>query len=1219
MSTKFLLSALAVLTTAFVALAWWVYAISAGKLHWIVPALCTALPIALLLGFLLVRYVRGRRHARKLEAALADDGASEKHRASAARSAEVDRLRAEFERAVGALKSSKLASGQHDASAALYRLPWYTIIGPPASGKTTVLRNSGLKFPYLPGTGDRLKGVGGTRNCDWWLTNHAILLDTAGRWTTEEDDRDEWLAFLDLLKRNRGDRPLNGVIAAISIAGDDATSLASTDLAGVKLLASRMRERLDEITGRLGVALPVYVLFTKCDLIRGFVETFGDMAPGDRKKVWGFTAPLIGGRIRSAATYFAEQFDVLQESLEHYALSRMGSEATPALLPSIYEFPAQLGALKDTLTTFIDELFDESAYGETPLMRGVYFTSGTQEGAPADFLLEKVADALHVRPPTAEPRAETKSYFLHDMLMEVVFRDLDLATDSHAELLRQQRRRRIVTSSLFAAALCLASLPSISFKRNLEMLEHTRALLAKMQAGDPPSPGAVEPEPRPELVALGQDVARYEAGMPSLLWSFGLYRGDSLKEPLSRYYTGTLKEWIARPLMYGNNQTLLTLTQQLQALSKQESLTEAAQSELSSALKLHLLLTTPREPCMPKPLSRKTWLASRLLQLWEKRTPSAATSEVAVRQRLVSDYLEGFQSAGDELAFEQDRRTVVKARPGLNGDDKVGRILLAVLERYGNEKIGLSQLMGASTVVQSDQTISGAFTRDTWTQISHELGSAETWSSGDEDWVLGCGRNQVEQVRTARQSESFREEYLKRYDEQWRRLLTSLSSRAPSNAVEAETMLAELAGRPGLLGTFFENVARNLELPAPMLAPKPEEQLASLAGKTAKGLVEGKGKAGVVDAVQQGTTAPEPRRMPLPELDRLKRNYDEFVRFGVAREQSGESPLEQYRRQLDAVLSAVREYRQDESKIDALATTVQSAMTAVETLLRSHGGTWSGPVLRSLLLPPLAGVANLALHDRGGQVERLWCELVYRPFQDELGGRYPLRADSAQPASLQSFERFFQPDTGVLATFVGSHLRPYVVREGGHYRFGGPLGTQARTLFRDDLLHYLNRAADLTRAFFPGESKTVRMPFRIRVRGAPGYSLTSFRVGSTTIRYDSGGESWIPAEWPGEQPSLGAQLAVTAYQGGGPRPLTAEGEWGPFMILDERLGARVLERSARQITVGWKPKGDLHWIKVDFASDDPRSPLFSVPLGRSSPNLLPLHTPSRIAHSGGGC
>ena len=55
-------------------------------------------------------------------------------------------------------------------------------VGPPGAGKTTALLNCGLKFPLADAavTPVRVKGVGGTRNCDWWFTDDAVLIDTAG-------------------------------------------------------------------------------------------------------------------------------------------------------------------------------------------------------------------------------------------------------------------------------------------------------------------------------------------------------------------------------------------------------------------------------------------------------------------------------------------------------------------------------------------------------------------------------------------------------------------------------------------------------------------------------------------------------------------------------------------------------------------------------------------------------------------------------------------------------------------------------------------------------------------------------------------------------------------------------------------------------------------------------------------------------------------------------
>ena len=94
-----------------------------------------------------------------------------------------------------------------------------------------------------PARRGKVRGVGGTRNCDWWMTNEAILLDTAGRWSTDEDDRDEWLAFLDILKRT-GPR---------SRSTGSWWRSAATDLTGteeIARLARKLRERIDEVTGR---------------------------------------------------------------------------------------------------------------------------------------------------------------------------------------------------------------------------------------------------------------------------------------------------------------------------------------------------------------------------------------------------------------------------------------------------------------------------------------------------------------------------------------------------------------------------------------------------------------------------------------------------------------------------------------------------------------------------------------------------------------------------------------------------------------------------------------------------------------------------------------------------------------------------------------------------------------------------------------------------------
>src|SRR3954468_4283808 len=159
-----------------------------------------------------------------------------------------------------ALATLKKAGGKSDY---LYDLPWYLLIGPPGAGKTTALVNSGLKFPLSRGaTPAAVAGVGGTRYCDWWFTEDAVLIDAAGRYTTQNSDakadQQSWLAFLEILKKNRPRQPVNGVIVAISL--EDLMILSTADLAAH---SNAIRTRLLELHDRLKVDFPVYAILPR--------------------------------------------------------------------------------------------------------------------------------------------------------------------------------------------------------------------------------------------------------------------------------------------------------------------------------------------------------------------------------------------------------------------------------------------------------------------------------------------------------------------------------------------------------------------------------------------------------------------------------------------------------------------------------------------------------------------------------------------------------------------------------------------------------------------------------------------------------------------------------------------------------------------------------------------------------------------------------------------
>jgi len=352
-----------------------------------------------------IRWWRRRRAASALEAALVQNEEKEGDGKVLA------------ERMQEALETLKRSSGKKNF---LYELPWYIIVGPPGAGKTTALVKSGLKFPLAGADGGApVAGVGGTRYCDWWFTEDAVLIDTAGRYTTQdseaEADRKSWLSFLTLLKTTRPKQPINGVILAISL--EDIMKLDGTELAAH---TTAIRKRLLEMHQELKVDFPVYALFTKADLIAGFTEYFGNFTESRRRKVWGATFQTADRR-RNMVAEVPQEYDALVKRLTEELTDRLHEEPDGISRIAIFGFPAQFASLKDRISGFLNRIFEPTRYQANANLRGFYFSSGTQEGTPIDQVLGAMDRSFGTASGARHMSGGGKSFFLNELLTSVIF------------------------------------------------------------------------------------------------------------------------------------------------------------------------------------------------------------------------------------------------------------------------------------------------------------------------------------------------------------------------------------------------------------------------------------------------------------------------------------------------------------------------------------------------------------------------------------------------------------------------------------------------------------------------------------------------------------------------------------------------------------------------------------------------------------------------------
>lgn len=1086
----------------------------------------TLLLLVLIGSSLLRLYLARRANARMIKslldteglAAMADSGGAD----------EVAIIRERFEEALTTLSDTLFPGAKRDSY--LFELPWYVIIGPPGAGKTTILKNSGLDFPLARRMGtDPVAGLGGTRHCDWWFTDQAVLIDTAGRYTTQESnaavDGAAWRGFLDLLKTHRSRRPLNGVILAISL-----SDILLQNEGERKRHIAALRARLQELTRTFGVELPTYVLITKCDLIPGFAEFFDGLGEPGRAQVWGTTFPDEPNLAIRLAETLDQSFQELASRLDQMMRGRAHAERGLTRRGRIYLFPKEFAGLRRELTGFAHEVFKQSKFEAQSKLRGVYFTSGTQEGTPIDRVLASFGRNFGLTGGQRAPfSGQGKAFFVNRLMTDVVFAEQGLVGVDR----KLERSLVMAQNAGYAVAAALVVGLSVLWwgaaARSSARIDAAAAAVTQAEARFAEVPLRTTPSSLlPVLQAA--DNLRETSGQGGL---FGWLDGVGLSAaPTLAPAAVSLREHLLTDRLY----PALTarLAERLTGLSQVGADSEAIRDLLRSYLMLGDAERFDRG-------------------IVQRAAREEAKLAFPVDQEKANDLSRHFDDLVAMLPkpVSIDRRIVDTTRARLMRTPRTEQVYARLLREASQNPrlraVDLSTAIGpgvlqfaAGSGNKAVSVISPAFTREAFYEfvlprlpvlIREELGI---------DWVT-AGENTGDGMVQLGTREVM-DRYVADYIAAWQGAMSGARLMPFADMQRALSAVQALAAANSPLERLIGILRTNTELPLPgdqaanaaAGAAGPAGVVGGLLGGAVGSAANAAATAALGDGPWPGTTIATAFR-PLTDL--------------IAPQGGGQPQMARVRELFSGAYGAL-------SAVSNAPDPRQAAYQAVARRGSADAEALAQLRADSALRPePVRGVmravASLSSSSVVGEsldyVNEAWRRDVLPQCQTALDQRYPLFASAQDEVSLRDFSDMFRPG-GLLDDFFQKRLAPFVTEQRNGY---APVSVDGGALpLKREALAQFYRARAIRNAFFAGSGAAPSLKFSLRPSFLdPRLLRATLSIDGRDIVYRHEPTRSYDIEWPTKTEASSVSVTLVDLDGKETR-VEKSGAWSLLRMVD---------------------------------------------------------------------
>ncbi|MFB9914485.1 type VI secretion system membrane subunit TssM [Rhizobium paknamense] len=1061
--------------------------------------------------------------ARKQDQELVD---SIEQQALATRQAEVGEIENRLKEALALLKRITRKRFGY-----IYDLPWYVIFGAPGSGKTTALTNSGLQFPLGDALGtEAVKGIGGTRNCNWWFADEAILIDTAGRYTTQDDldgsSKAGWDGFLNLIRRYRRAQPVNGALVTLSI-GD----LMTRDPEAQREELRAIRKRLAELDEQLGARVPVYLLLTKADLLTGFVEFFEGFNKSDREQVWGMTFSLEDSdKAADLPQRFAEEFALLQQRVDAMLIERLQQEQNAEIRGRIFRFPAELAALQERLNEAVTELASGSALIEAPFIRGFYFVSATQPD-----------EALSASP----AKRSRRSYFLPRLFKQVIFNEAALVARDKRLSRRQLILRRVSYGVAVAVLALVFSGWTLTFIQNRQALAEADE---RLNAYDKLIQGVGVRDVNDAdflriLPALDNLRAVPQGFGEGRLWiaSFGLNQSSKIESRQRDAYQRAL-----------NGLLLPRMLVQLQKdLTDEKDVTRAF-----NGLKLYAMLGG---------LGRldPDFVSYQAEQMFNRLYPGEGR---AVARRALIAHARAM--AGGALPpIEIDRSLMAKARDIIR-DQTVAERAYDILAGSRAARSAAPWTPSAAFGPLADKAferksgapltegVEGLFTATGYRQVVLPKIADAAREALQEEWVRGSPaalRGQtLESV-----SQAALQIYFDRFEQRWASVLSDITVKPSQSLGDAAETSRILANERNIIGQAARSIAEATDL-------RPKGDVSGVAT-----LVSSASGDTVAAMLATSMEAPDPygklRDALQPPAESEKSATD------------GKKPVSQ----VDAILPRI-DTLHDQLARSATSSAevakvfdVDGQLTKANQDLLQDARRLPAP-LDTWVAGLAADIGSLAVKSARSRIADLWSAEGASLCSSIVTGRYPFDRSSNRDVAMNDFIRLFGPK-GLFRSFFDQRLAPFVDQAASPWGWKGTFGAAG---IPSDAIASFEKADQITRAFFPNGSETPAITLNVKpVSLSDQANAVMLEIEGERVVYFHGPIQAKSITWPSRQ---AANMSRIAFQPGGwQQAKTENGDWSPFRLFDD---AEISNEASDTFRLRFATGGQTAEFEVQFGS-----------------------------------